>query len=51
MSIPGCQWGFVELRCPARPFRVLGEIHEASGDLHEDAADSDNDGYRRENND
>jgi hypothetical protein len=49
MSMPGCQWGFVELRCPARPLRMLRELLEAFGDLYEDAADSDNDGYHRQN--
>ena len=51
MSIPGGQWGFVELRCAARPFRVPGEFFEASGDLYDDPADFDDDKYDRQNND
>ena len=44
--MPGCQWGLVELRCPTRPLRVLGELPQASGDLYDDPTHSNNDRYR-----
>ena len=50
MSVPGCRWGFVELRRPGRSFRVLGEFPQASEDLYDYPAHSDNDKYHRENN-
>jgi hypothetical protein len=51
MSIPGCQWGYIELRCTSRAVRVLGEFPQASGDLYDDSAHSDVDRRRCQNND
>ena len=48
--MPGCQWGFVELRCPTRPLRMLGELPQAFGDIYDDPAHSNNDRYRRQDN-
>jgi hypothetical protein len=45
---PGCQWGYFELRCSTRSFRVLGELPQASGDLYDDPAHSDNERYNRQ---
>jgi hypothetical protein len=50
MSMSGRQWGFVKLRYPSRALRVFGEFPQASGDLYDDSAHSDNDGYDRQNN-
>ena len=50
MSMPGCQWGFVELRRFTRSFRVLGELPQASGDLYDNPSHSDNDGDHVQNN-
>jgi hypothetical protein len=49
--MPGCQWGYIELRCSSRAVRVLGEFSEASGDLYDDSALSDVDRGRGQNND
>ncbi len=46
----GCQWGYIELRCPSRAVRVLGELPQASGDLHDDSTHSNNGGGHRKNN-
>ncbi len=46
----GCQWGHIELRCTSRAVRVLGEVPQASGDLYDDSAHSNNDGGDRKNN-
>ncbi len=50
MSMPGCQWGYIEPRCASRAVRVLGKVPQASGDLYDDSTHSDNDGGHRENN-
>jgi hypothetical protein len=49
MSLTGRQWGHVELRCPPRPFRVLGEFPQASGGLYDDPTYSDDDGSHCKN--
>ncbi len=51
MSMPGCQWSYIELRCASRAVRVLGEFPQASGDLYDDSAHSDVDRGRCQNND
>ncbi len=48
--MPGCQRGYIELRCASRVVRVLGEVPQASGDLYDDSAHSNNDGGDRKNN-
>ena len=50
MSMPGCQWGFIELRCSLRSLRALGQFRQASGHLHVDQSHSDYDRYHREDN-
>ncbi len=50
MSMSGCQWGHVKLRCASRAVRVLGEVCQASGDLYDDSAQSNDDGGGRKNN-
>jgi hypothetical protein len=50
MSIPGCQWGYIELRCSSRAVRVFGGLPQASRDLYDDSAHSDFDGRHGENN-
>jgi fungal STAND N-terminal Goodbye domain len=30
INVPGCKWGFVELRCATRSVRVLGQFPQAS---------------------
>jgi hypothetical protein len=50
MSLPGRQWGHVELRCPPGPFRVFGEFPQASGGLYDDPTYSDDDGSHCKNN-
>ena len=48
--MPGCQRGYIELRCASRAVRVLGEVPEASGDLYDDSTHSINDGGHRKDN-
>jgi hypothetical protein len=50
MGMTGCQWGYVELRCSSRAVRVFGKLSQASGDLHDNSALSDNDRDHRQNN-
>ena len=50
MSIPGCQWGYIELRCSSRAVRVFGELPQASADLYDGSTHSDIDGRHGENN-
>ena len=49
MRMPGCRWGYIELRCASRVVRVLREFPQASGDLYHDSAYSDVDRGRCQN--
>ena len=46
----GCQWGYIKLRRPSRPVRVLGEFPQALGDLYDDPAHSDDGRYCHQDN-
>ena len=48
--MPGCQRGYLQLRCPVGSFRVFGEFPQTSRDLYDDAAYSDNDRHNRQDN-
>jgi hypothetical protein len=50
MSMLGCRWGLIELRCPTRSFRVFREFPQAPGDLYDDPTHSNNDGYHHQDN-
>ena len=50
MSMPGRQWGHIELQCSSRAVQVLGELPQASGDLYDDPTQSDIDEYSRQDN-
>ena len=45
----GRQRGIIELRCSSRAVRVFGDLSQASGDLYNDSAHSNNVGDHRQN--